>query len=1453
MSQLRTVPGEDLSSRLSARGGSRARVGPQRSFYQRLGVSDPYGEEPEAEEIVGNGLFSFLSAQKYYRELRGQRLRMMWRLGAIRHRQVAGERLRAAGPSFAATNVLAGAALPTAGELVLLDPKVTPGATEEEETSLFSPRRRAEPARRARRSAVAATERSAGRSEPELARALAQLERLLAGQTRDRVVALAREIPGATAARRAEVVREVVRVVERETPRAATADRSERASRPLAVASERTRPLAAGDHTSTQGPRGLQPVLRNSPAVQASSGSLVERVARRPAAVERLVAEVRGSESSARTLGAPRSAEARRAPLADTVLAAPLAPKASDAAEPTAAPIARRRRDERPTERRLTARPVDASVPTARIARAAVQQAIPEAPGAPRGLEAGRPTGAPSLSRQVARAAAGDAAADTRAPVSGSATSWLSDDAHPHRRVTRALAAANPAVLRHEAPAAEATSEVVAPRSARRAEEAPARSGRRTAAAVEAAPVVAPRSADRADTSGPTLRAVSRALPDPQRVAASPIRVRVPPALTLPEPIARAEADAAPTTGAPRRRASGSSDPARSTRRTDGVGRGEGAAAPVGPSPSRRALERVDRADPARRAVAPLAEDVTSVSRPAAARAADAAAQPAPTGPRRMAAPALDLVALTPAAARDDQTATAAPRRRGRPVESAPEAAAPRRAASATAARAATSRRPTVAVETPTSGPVARAALAGTAIAAAEPRRAAPVADRADAPAPRRVRPEHRAEAPATRRALHRLAEPAAASERERVALTASPASFVYAARAQEALDAEPESEQAPTRDRSATRALARSTHTARVDDRDRARLAPAATDYLPVAAAAEALAASPTRAVRRLRDADAPSGAIVENAGRRLDDAAATTAEPRSRAAERAPQATWAAPLRPLASAAAAARGELAPGRLDLTDTTDVAIRPRRSRRDLPVADLRTLSAPPVQQADATAAPARPPRASLGASLRQVASAFRAAERDSVQVLTLDASRRAIGATSPSAEPTITATLERDATGQLVLARANRLSGEGAGEQVTLTAADLGEGLGDRAAPASGVVGRSAARADAAEIPARGAARAPRLAHGAASVLARAPLAWAEDRADASQERPAPSGVAASPVREAGRRWHRPVPEGPVALGAAPADEPGHRLTAPLAPRRRGTRPDLLLASQADGVEADAAEASESAPRRRVAHGANTWVDLEPAPGRSDRRVGAEARAAGGASPDGAPGWARRAVEPPVAERADHDAPGSRVRSGGGLLTALARAGDPEDIVRVILERSHETAALARELGGGAGSLLHEVAAAASAPDVATPARARAGRGETVESTTVSRGRPGALLGGGEGSRGVRTRTGATATSQGHDGVGASNVMKLASKLKKLIHLAEHERRLDDARAQVRMAEESASARAEVGAGKSGGQGLEDDNMPFERLREEILREVQHQLEMTKQRGDSDVGNGWW
>ena len=90
---------------------------------------------------------------------------------------------------------------------------------------------------------------------------------------------------------------------------------------------------------------------------------------------------------------------------------------------------------------------------------------------------------------------------------------------------------------------------------------------------------------------------------------------------------------------------------------------------------------------------------------------------------------------------------------------------------------------------------------------------------------------------------------------------------------------------------------------------------------------------------------------------------------------------------------------------------------------------------------------------------------------------------------------------------------------------------------------------------------------------------------------------------------------------------------------------------------------------------------------------------------------------------------------------------------------------------------------------------------------------------------------------------------MGASGLTKLAGKLMKLIHLAESERRLADAQKQVRMAEESAEARADGGAGQSGGESVEKV-MNIKALRQDVISAVLQELELMKSRREDP--DGW-
>jgi hypothetical protein len=239
-----------------------------------------------------------------------------------------------------------------------------------------------------------------------------------------------------------------------------------------------------------------------------------------------------------------------------------------------------------------------------------------------------------------------------------------------------------------------------------------------------------------------------------------------------------------------------------------------------------------------------------------------------------------------------------------------------------------------------------------------------------------------------------------------------------------------------------------------------------------------------------------------------------------------------------------------------------------------------------------------------------------------------------------------------------------------------------------------------------------------------------------------------------------------------------------------------------------------------------------------------------AEGQTADGRNPQ-APGWARRASEEPAGlqARGERAEPGEGLRRSGGLLTALARATRPEDIVRVIVQESAQMRSIIGELPGPAARLVERISAATvNADEGSRSLVGAADRGATVPSSRTRTVRRDVLTP--VRVHGGKSRTGTSASSQG---VGSSNVMKLSSKLMKLIHLAEADRRRDEARKHVRMAEDSASARAE--GGQSAGLGeAGESNVNLKALQQEVLDAVMRALELIQaRREDPDGRSIWW
>jgi hypothetical protein len=229
------------------------------------------------------------------------------------------------------------------------------------------------------------------------------------------------------------------------------------------------------------------------------------------------------------------------------------------------------------------------------------------------------------------------------------------------------------------------------------------------------------------------------------------------------------------------------------------------------------------------------------------------------------------------------------------------------------------------------------------------------------------------------------------------------------------------------------------------------------------------------------------------------------------------------------------------------------------------------------------------------------------------------------------------------------------------------------------------------------------------------------------------------------------------------------------------------------------------------------------------------------------GRADDAAPDWVRRADGIP------------RVNSVNGLFDALARARDTEEVVRVLFLRADglrdAPAAVSAPIQEVLRELRHEVAAADPArpvePRVATetlrPPRTRAPEQQVLSQAPVRSRR-------GDGATTV-TRPTAAWRSAPVAGGREDRVTSLVRRLRDLIHLAEHAR--DEARRQVRMAEDTAEARAESGYGVGNRPSVGPDGnerVDIESLSREVLRVVSGELERRRERRTEDADESvWW
>jgi len=531
----------------------------------------------------------------------------------------------------------------------------------------------------------------------------------------------------------------------------------------------------------------------------------------------------------------------------------------------------------------------------------------------------------------------------------------------------------------------------------------------------------------------------------------------------------------------------------------------------------------------------------------------------------------------------------------------------------------------------------------------------------------------------------------------------------------------------------------------------------------------------------------------------------------------------------------------------------------------------------------------------------RRTSNAVRALDRTEQSVLTFDAVRRTFGedtaARGARRAPTVEARVEVDAQGRVLRVRATRLA---TGEQVFLQGDDVLPVEASGIAPHRRPAPSEWAEERAAVGMARGSMAGP--------VVREAPGARLVERSAVPDVRmrsgvgrsirplgldllaPAAFDVDGAPVDEMsgvpGRRRTPSVPGATVAAGRrGDADVTGQE-SAPLARRRSRLVPGLgpVTLAAADGTDTSENAASVAAPGRRRRRGpvlppagraaarrsggdrslGGTLARLSgpsamsegPAPGRIRRRAQPELAWLDSEDADmlddtvgEAPSWARRAGRPSIGDRKLPDIFSKpRVRTSGGLLTALARAGDPEEVVRVILQRSGDLGD-ASMLAPAAQRLLHRMVDEAGVVARRTGRSDRAMRGSTTvapQSKTIVTNMLDPFGPGGFDGSGARS----SATSS--QGVGASKVMKLANKLMKLIHLAESDGR-GDAHKQVRMAENSSEARAEGGAGATSGEQFDDKTMNIKALRQDVLDAVLRALEDLRWRREDPDGPSFW
>jgi hypothetical protein len=221
-------------------------------------------------------------------------------------------------------------------------------------------------------------------------------------------------------------------------------------------------------------------------------------------------------------------------------------------------------------------------------------------------------------------------------------------------------------------------------------------------------------------------------------------------------------------------------------------------------------------------------------------------------------------------------------------------------------------------------------------------------------------------------------------------------------------------------------------------------------------------------------------------------------------------------------------------------------------------------------------------------------------------------------------------------------------------------------------------------------------------------------------------------------------------------------------------------------------------------------------------------------------------PVWARRASGSPLVRSSEQR----------DVMQALARAHTPEQVVQVIAQHGAELGSVPASLPAPVLKVIEQVREGArqdleerfmAAREAGAESNAGGARSAPTPARTESA-QPELL----KAVRGLKKRQ----ASRRQAGVGDDRVMKLARKLQSLIHLAEGTGDRDEARRHVRMAENSAAAKAE-GQGAAPGSNKEsgkNKQVDIESLITEVVQSVNRELSLRRERRQEDPdGGSWW